>query len=52
METRIYPNGPEPEETPAVAAVGEAVGQAGAVPAETGGWIRHHLGATWRWWSR
>jgi hypothetical protein len=47
METRISPNGPEPEETPVVAAVGEAVEQAGAVPAETGGWIRHHLGAAW-----
>jgi hypothetical protein len=47
METRNYLNGPEPGETPAVAAVGEVVEQAGAVPTETGGWIRHHLGAAW-----
>jgi hypothetical protein len=47
METRNYLNGPEPGETPAVAAVGNVVEQAGAVPTETGGWIRHHLGAAW-----
>ena len=46
METRIYPKGPETDETPSVSAAGEAVGHAGAVPAEMGGWFRH-LGAAW-----
>jgi hypothetical protein len=47
METRIYPNGPEPDETPTVAAVGEAVEHAGAVPEEVGGWVRRHLATAW-----
>jgi hypothetical protein len=46
METRIYSGGPETDETPSVSAAGDAVGHAGAMPAETGGWLRH-LGAAW-----
>jgi hypothetical protein len=47
METRIYPNSPEPDETPAVAAVGEVVEHAGAERAEVVADPTAHLGAAW-----
>jgi len=46
METRIYPNDPETDGVPSVSAAGDAVGHSGAMPAETGGWLRH-LSAAW-----
>jgi hypothetical protein len=48
MTTGIYSGGPEPQETPAVAAAGETAERAGAIAAQTGGWIRYRLGVGWR----
>ena len=47
MTTGIYSGGPEPQETPAVAAAGETAERAGAIPAQTGGWIRYRLRVAW-----
>jgi hypothetical protein len=47
MKTGIYSGGPEPQETPAVAAAGETAERAGAIPAQTGGWIRYRLRVAW-----
>src|SRR3712207_9041511 len=48
MTTGIYSGGPGPRETPAVAAAGETAERAGAIAAQTGGWIRYRLGVGWR----
>ncbi len=48
METKMYTNNTESNETPTLTVTSEAVEHTGAVSPKTGGQARRYLGAAWR----